>query len=212
MRIKILCLFVSALLIGGVSVHAEDFDGGSDQEPTTPVTGYAFKSSAIMPTPTPSPIPVVRENKAPRADAGPSQSVSTGALVVLTGSNSKDPEGAALSYAWRQLSGPRVELLSSRTAHPSFSSGTISASYIFQLTVRDDKGSSAIDVVTVAVQRKVEVASPSPTIPPISPSPTPDTALSITTPFSFMNIILVLLVVFLLVLVIIFGRVAFAVE
>jgi hypothetical protein len=43
-------------------------------------------------------------------------------------------------------------LLSSRTATPSFSAGGENQSYIFALTVRDPKGASSTDVVTVATR------------------------------------------------------------
>lgn len=168
-----ICLGVVVLLTCVISftaayAYADEFGEGSDVEPTGPVTTISPDIS-ISPSPTPM------LNRTPTADAGKSLTVSTGALVVLDGSGSKDSDGNIISYSWRQLSGPKVELLSSRTPNPSFSSGKVAASYIFQLTVRDSKGASAIDVVTIAVKLK-PVVSVSPTPAPtliITPSPLP---------------------------------------
>ncbi len=71
--------------------------------------------------------------------------VNPQALVVLDGTLSHDPDPgdtAGLSYSWRQLSGPDVELISDRTAAPRFSAGEAQETYIFALTVRDLAGAS----------------------------------------------------------------------
>ncbi len=60
---------------------------------------------------------------APTADAGPNQTlanVAPGTLVTLDGTGSSDPEGGALKYTWRQISGPVVTLQNANTATPSF--------------------------------------------------------------------------------------------
>lgn len=103
------------------------------------------------PTPSPTPIPTI-DARPPIADAGPNQTVNPSSLVILDGSASSDVNGDALSYSWTQLSGSKVELLSDRTANPSFSAGTDGGSYIFQLTVKNSVGASAIDLVTIGVK------------------------------------------------------------
>lgn len=106
----------------------------------------------ITPTPTTTPPSTLFDNQAPIADAGVDKVVNPLALVVLDGEASFDPDGDSLVYNWRQLSGPEIDLISNRTATPSFSAGDDAQTYIFALTVRDPRGASAADTVTIAVQ------------------------------------------------------------
>lgn len=110
---------------------------------------------SVVPVPTPSPSrapSVLIGNRVPQADAGPDLPVNPSALVVLDGSSSTDPDGDSLRFSWRQLAGPKVELLSSRTSAASFSADAESETYIFLLTVTDSKGAIATDQVTVATK------------------------------------------------------------
>lgn len=145
-------------------------DGTIDTTPTPiPSVSDGFSPAPIITTsPTPLlpaspliPSPVI-VNEPPVADAGVDQVVNASALVILDGTDSTDDDGDSLSFRWRQLSGPSVELLSERTATPSFSAGEEGEAYIFALTVQDEKGGSATDTVTVATKSLVVEASPVP--------------------------------------------------
>ncbi|MFH1809484.1 MAG: PKD domain-containing protein [Pseudomonadota bacterium] len=59
---------------------------------------------------TPDIVRVVVGNHAPVAVAGDDQNSSRGATVNLDGSGSSDSDGDALSYSWKQVSGPKVWL------------------------------------------------------------------------------------------------------
>ncbi|HLC49297.1 MAG TPA: PKD domain-containing protein [Candidatus Andersenbacteria bacterium] len=204
MRISILLCIVCILFVRISFAHADDFDEDSEVEPTTPVTGYSIKLSQ---TPEPVLIPELPENIAPRANAGIDQVVNAGALVVLDATMSKDIDGTIASYVWKQLSGPTAELLSSRTNHPSFFAGNNAASYVFQLTVKDSGGYSAIDVVTIVVRQGL-VVSPSPVITAealYTPTPQPITSSF----FSVSNTLLIALAGVLLVLIIAVIKVVF---
>lgn len=61
-------------------------------------------------------------NLAPTAEAGTNRSVATGSTVALDGSNSTDPEGAALSYQWvlTPPAGSSAQLADSTSVNPTF--------------------------------------------------------------------------------------------
>ena len=105
-------------------------------------------------------------NAAPVANAGPDQTVASAANVALDGSGSSDADGAPLTYAWSQTSGPSVTLSSATVAQPTFTAPTLAvgdadAVLVFSLTVNDGTVSSSADTVTITV---------------VAPSPTPATA------------------------------------
>ncbi|MFH2064126.1 MAG: PKD domain-containing protein [Pseudomonadota bacterium] len=98
-------------------------------------------------------------NRPPVANAGPDQDgVIQAKKVYLNGSNSFDPESAAIqSYSWLQLSGTAVSLSSSSAANPTFTApfvGTSGDTLVFELTVSDDKGLLAKDRCSVTVTDK----------------------------------------------------------
>ncbi|MFI4981156.1 MAG: PKD domain-containing protein, partial [Nevskiales bacterium] len=89
--------------------------------------------------------------KVPTADAGPAQTVQTGATVTLDGSKSSDPYNTALTYAWTQTGGPTVSLNGANTVNPTFVP-TFADQYSFQLVVTDKVGrSSAPASVSITV-------------------------------------------------------------
>lgn len=98
--------------------------------------------------------PIDAPNLAPIANAGANQTVDPGALVMLDGSDSTDPENEALSYIWRQISGPAVTLSSTTVAQPTFTapSDINESTLTFGLTVTDDNNlSSSEDTITINV-------------------------------------------------------------
>jgi formylglycine-generating enzyme required for sulfatase activity len=91
------------------------------------------------------------ENKPPIADAGLDQSVAVNTLVQLDGSGSRDPEGASLTYSWRQVEGPvDVELSDPAVVKPTFTP-TVAGEYVFELVVNDGFLDSEPDSVVVVV-------------------------------------------------------------
>jgi hypothetical protein len=92
----------------------------------------------------------------PTANAGPNQSVASGAVVTLNGAASSDPGGLALTFAWTQTGGTAVALTVANTATPSFTAPIVgpgaAAVLTFQLIVTNSSGvSSAPATVTITV-------------------------------------------------------------
>lgn len=93
-------------------------------------------------------------NNPPNANAGVDQQVNEGTTVNLNGSQSNDPDGDALSFAWAQIAGtPTVTLSGASTATPSFTAPMVAAStqLTFRLTVNDGRGGSDTDDIIVTV-------------------------------------------------------------
>jgi hypothetical protein len=91
-------------------------------------------------------------NQPPVANAGQNQTVSTGQLVTLDGTLSKDPEGQLLEYIWTQTNGPSVILNLVDPAHPTFTTPNTISTLVFSLVVNDGTTNSlAASTVSVFV-------------------------------------------------------------
>ena len=101
----------------------------------------------------------VTDNARPVADAGDGQHFNTiVANVVLDGTTSYDPDNSgALTYQWRQISGPNVVLSNPDTPEPNFAPPAESV-YIFELIVFDGNLYSQPDSVTILVGNQAPVA------------------------------------------------------
>lgn len=93
-------------------------------------------------------------NQPPLSNAGPDQNVKEGITVTLSGANSTDPEGGALTYSWSQVSGTQVTLGNPSASQTSFTPpnvGPDGESLGFQLTVTDPGGLQSSDTCLVNV-------------------------------------------------------------
>jgi len=87
----------------------------------------------------------------PVASAGAARSVAPGTTVTLYGSASRDPQGAALSYAWTlagRPTGSAATLAQAGTAAPTFVAD-LAGSYTASLVVSSAGGSSVPSAVTI---------------------------------------------------------------
>jgi len=108
-------------------------------------------------------------NKAPIADAGSSQEVNEGDIVLLNGSKSFHPDGDPITYSWRQIAGPAVKLEDATSALPSFATSSSIQSETklgFELTVKDNEDKST-SFVTVTVKPPINNTITAPTTPNI---------------------------------------------
>ena len=89
------------------------------------------------------------------ANAGGDKIVDESVTVTLDGSGSHDPEGGAITYSWKQVSGESVTLSSTTVAKPTFTSPSVENGetqvLVFELTVTDGKGRTATDTVKITV-------------------------------------------------------------
>ena len=101
----------------------------------------------------------VTDNARPVADAGDILHFKTlVSNVTLDGTGSYDPDGTgALTYQWRQVSGPNAVLSNPDTPEPNFTPSA-EAIYVFELKVFDGSLYSQPDNVTIIVGNRAPVA------------------------------------------------------
>ncbi|MEI9913338.1 MAG: hypothetical protein WDO71_29060 [Bacteroidota bacterium] len=94
----------------------------------------------------------VVKNKPPTANAGKDITVILPVKsVVLTGRGS-DTDGTITSYRWSRVSGPAGFTLKNANASIITVSHLIRGTYVFRLTVTDNKGTTASDLVIITVK------------------------------------------------------------
>ena len=112
----------------------------------------------------PDTVVITTLNSVPIADAGPNERRLVGSTVTLDGSESYDPDGDALTFAWTFVSVPQgsvAALSDGATASPSFIID-IPGDYVAQLIVNDGEADSAPDTVTVSTENSPPVADAGP--------------------------------------------------
>lgn len=92
----------------------------------------------------------------PTARAGPDQDVDP-TVVTLNGTESSDPNGDPLSFAWSQSSGPSVPLNGPATPKPTFPAKK-QGEYRFRLVVKDGRVESLPDETVVRVRNVAPTA------------------------------------------------------
>ena len=112
----------------------------------------------------PDSVTVSTDNSPPVADAGPNQSGTVGALVMLDGSGSSDVDGDVLDFDWTFVSvpaGSTASLSDPAAVKPSFVID-VAGDYVLQLVVNDGLVDSAPDSVTVSTDNSPPVADAGP--------------------------------------------------
>jgi hypothetical protein len=91
-------------------------------------------------------------NQNPVANAGADITVTLPTNVVnLDGSGSSDPDGTISSYSWTEVSGPAQYSITSPSAAKTSVTNLVAGVYQFSLTVTDNNGAAATDMVRVTV-------------------------------------------------------------
>lgn len=98
----------------------------------------------------------------PVANASGTQTITLPTnTVTLDGSGSSAPSGQIIAYKWDKISGPSAGIIVQHAEAVTTVKDLVAGTYIFQLTVADDKGGSSTASVTVVV-------NPEPVIPPVA--------------------------------------------
>lgn len=91
-------------------------------------------------------------NTAPVANAGKDITITLPTnTVTLDGSASADSDGKIAKYAWKKLTGPTGGTITNAAIASTNATGLTAGTYIFTLTVTDDKSATDIDSITVKV-------------------------------------------------------------
>jgi len=91
-------------------------------------------------------------NQPPVANAGTVQTITLPTnSVTLDGSLSTDPDGSIASFSWTKKSGPSAGTITSPTAVSTTVTGLEEGTYVFQLSITDNKGATGLATVQVTV-------------------------------------------------------------
>ncbi|MET0462280.1 MAG: PKD domain-containing protein, partial [Chitinophagaceae bacterium] len=95
-------------------------------------------------------------NQLPVANAGNDVTITlpTNSLT-LNGSSSYDPDGTITGYQWTRIAGPAQFTIATPTQKQTLVSNLVQGIYTFELTVTDNRGGTAKDVITVIVDAGV---------------------------------------------------------
>ena len=160
------------VLTDGAVVPPTDALVATDGSVVPPADGAVATDGAVVPptpdafvppipdafVPTPDAFVPPPPNQPPLAVADAPEVAVAGALVVLDGSHSVDPEGAPLTYTWAQTGGLGIDLFDPLTAQASFIVPQTRDTFTFQLTVTDPAGASDTADVQVLVGNHAPVA------------------------------------------------------
>ena len=98
----------------------------------------------------------------PVASAGPDQNALAGSQVQLSGTDSFNPDGGNLTYAWSQTGGPQVVLNQPNTVNPSFVAPQAAAGTVlsFVLSVTNNVQTMASDQVDITIVATAPTPAP----------------------------------------------------
>jgi hypothetical protein len=90
-------------------------------------------------------------NQPPVANAGVSQIITLPVSSVTLSGSGSDPDGTINFYQWNQTSGPSQTSIVSPYSATTLINGLVQGTYVYTLTVTDNKGATAKSSVTITV-------------------------------------------------------------
>jgi predicted peptidase len=106
-------------------------------------------------------------NAAPVANAGSDKSLTLPSNSATIYGSATDPDGSVTTYSWAKKSGGSVTM-SGASSKTLAASNMVAGTYVFSLTVKDDKGASDTDDVTVVVKSSTTSTSTTTNVAPIA--------------------------------------------
>lgn len=106
-----------------------------------------------------TPIGTPPANQPPTADAGTDQTITLPTNTVKLIGRGVDPEGNGVTFLWTKVSGTGSNFLSPNSANTDVTNLT-TGSYVFRITVTDDKGLTKSDDVNITVKPDIIVVPP----------------------------------------------------
>jgi hypothetical protein len=98
---------------------------------------------------------VTNTNKPPIVSAGDKKYIYLPTDYASFTATASDPDGSIISYQWTKIGGGTVTMSGATTAKLSLSNA-VECTYVFQVTVKDNKGASASAIVRLAVKPATE--------------------------------------------------------
>jgi hypothetical protein len=102
-------------------------------------------------------------NQAPTANAGADISITLPVNTTTLYGSGNDPDGTIVSYAWSYVSGPTSYTLANMSSATTGLYNLVQGTYVFRLTVTDNRGATATDNVMVTVNAAVPTGNLPPT-------------------------------------------------
>jgi hypothetical protein len=99
----------------------------------------------------------VAANVSPMANAGSDKSITLPANTISLAGSGSDPDGTIASYAWAKTSGPGSYNIVNPSSPVTDVSGLVEGTYQFELTVTDDQGATAKDIVQITVNAAANI-------------------------------------------------------
>jgi hypothetical protein len=90
-------------------------------------------------------------NLPPTVNAGIDQTITLPMSSVTLSGAASDPDGTIATYAWTKVSGPAGSTFGTPSSASTTVNGLVQGSYVFRLTVSDNKGATAFDDIVVQV-------------------------------------------------------------
>jgi len=104
--------------------------------------------------------PAPAPNQSPTANAGGNQTITLPSNSVSLSGSGSDPDGTINFYEWKQASGPSQANIGSAYGANTPVYNLVQGSYVFTLTVTDNRGATATSNVTITVNASLAASIP----------------------------------------------------